>query len=137
MPTTACRICSASPCINPSFCRACQRANDEARQHPDAKTKSLRRSLKSRVSLECAYTELNRAPGRAAASAIEALMFALRRGGEGLTDANNQRRLSELSETQLHEVCARLQKFKSEIARPWTPHEIEMLVVLWSDFHHG
>jgi hypothetical protein len=137
MPMTACPTCGASRCINPSFCHACQRVDEEARQHRDTKKQSLRRLLKSSVSLERAYTELNRTPGRAAASTIEALMFALRCGGEALTDPNNQRRLSELSETQLHEVCVRLQKFKPEIARPWTAHEIEMLVGLWSDFHHG
>jgi hypothetical protein len=80
---------------------------------------------------------LERHQSGAAASTIEALMFALRRGGEALTNPNNQRRLSELSETQLHEVCARLQNFKPEIARRWTTDEIEVLATIWSGSHHG
>ena len=75
------------------------------------------------------------APARAAASTIEALMFALRAGGTALSDPHARRRLSELSEAQLHEVSARLQKFQPKIARAWTPIEVELLVAVWSDLH--
>jgi len=75
------------------------------------------------------------APARGAASTIEALMFALRAGGTALSDPHARRRLSELSEAQLHEVSARLQKFQPNIARAWTPVEVEFLVAIWIDLH--
>ena len=72
-------------------------------------------------------------PGRA--STIEALVYQLRRGGTGLSNLKARQRLSELSEQQLHEVSARLQKFMSHIARAWSPSEVELLVQLWSGLH--
>ena len=75
------------------------------------------------------------APARAAASTIEALMFAQRAGGVALASPHARRRLSELSEAQLHEVSARLQKFQPNIARAWTPVEVEFLVAIWIDLH--
>jgi hypothetical protein len=64
-------------------------------------------------------------------------MYALRKGGSALNESSNLRRLGELSERQLHEVCARLQKFKPHIARAWTPAEIEALVVTWTEVKNG
>jgi hypothetical protein len=32
-------------------------------------------------------------------------------------------------------VCARLQKIDPNIARAWTPIEVELLVAVWSDLH--
>jgi len=75
------------------------------------------------------------APARAAASSIEALMFALRAGGTALACPHARRRLAELAEPQLHEVSARLQTFQPKIARSWTPFEVELLVAVWSDLH--
>jgi hypothetical protein len=74
-------------------------------------------------------------PGRAAASTVEALVYQLRRGGTGLSNLKARQRLSELSEQQLHELSARLQKFMPHIARAWSPSEVELLVQLWSDLH--
>ena len=74
-------------------------------------------------------------PGRAAASTVEALVYQLRRGGTGLSNLKGRQRLSELSEQQLHELSARLQKFMPHIARAWSPSEVELLVELWSDLH--
>jgi hypothetical protein len=73
--------------------------------------------------------------GRAAASTVEALVYQLRRGGTGLSNLKARQRLSELSEQQLHELSARLQKFMPHIARAWSPPEVELLVQLWSDLH--
>jgi hypothetical protein len=56
-------------------------------------------------------------------------MFGLRDGIDALpTKPERLRRLWELNETQLHEVCARLQNFKPTIARPWTAAEVTALV---------
>jgi hypothetical protein len=74
---------------------------------------------------------------RTANTTIEALMYALRRGGTALADPNNARRLSELSEAQLHGLCARLQNLKPTIARPWSAEEVEALVAIWWNTHRG
>jgi hypothetical protein len=71
----------------------------------------------------------------AAASTVEALVYELRHGGTGLSNLKARQRLSELSEQQLHEVSARLQKFMPHIGRAWSPSEVELLVHLWSDLH--
>jgi hypothetical protein len=60
-------------------------------------------------------------------------MFSLRAGGAALDCPHARRRLAELTEAQLHEVCARLQKIDFNIARAWTPTEVELMVALWSD----
>jgi hypothetical protein len=94
----------------------------------------LHRLMADNVSLERAWAEIAR-PSGAAASTVEALVYQLRRGGTELSNPNARRRLLELSEQQLHEVSARLQKFMPHIARAWSPSEVELLVQLWSDLH--
>jgi hypothetical protein len=77
-----------------------------------------------------------RARDGAAASTVEALIFELRDGIDALpANPERLRRLWELSETQLHEVCARLQNFKPTIARPWTADEVAALVKIWAKSH--
>jgi hypothetical protein len=105
------------------------------RQRENAEILRARRLLDEDFSLERAWSEINDAPARAAASTIEALMFSLRAGGVALACPHARRRLAELTETQLHEVCARLQKIDPNIARAWTPIEVELLVAVWSDLH--
>jgi hypothetical protein len=90
------------------------------------------------LSLERTYDLLLRYHfrGRAAASTVEALMFGLReRGTEVLQNASARRRIGELSEQQLHEVCGRLQKLKPRIAKAWSDDEIERLVEAWTVLH--
>ena len=63
-------------------------------------------------------------------------MFSLReRGTAALTESDARRRLGALSEGQLHEICARLQKLKPEIARPWANADVELLVEAWVTCH--
>jgi hypothetical protein len=67
--------------------------------------------MASTVSLERAYSELNRAhfQGRAAASTLEALMFSLReRGTAALAEPQTRRRLAALSTAQVQVILARL-----------------------------
>ena len=92
------------------------------------------RALERNPDIERAYAELNQR-NHAAASTVEALMYALRRGVDELAKPYTQRRLSELSEDQLRAVCERLQNFKPEIAPAWTPEEIEALTNIWSAVH--
>jgi hypothetical protein len=103
-------------------------------QPPDPQLLGL---LDPKVSLEQAQCKLlERRRDGAAASTVEALMFGLRDGIDALpTKPERLRRLSELSETQLHEVCARLQNFKPQIATAWTPGEVQALVSIWSKIH--
>jgi hypothetical protein len=104
-------------------------------QHDSAEIVGTRRPLDEDFSLERARSEINDAPVRAATSTIEALMCSLRAGGAALACPHARRRLAELTEAQLHEVCARLQKIDLNIARAWTPIEVELLVAVWSDLH--
>jgi hypothetical protein len=105
------------------------------RQPPTEEKRRLQQLLAPETLLEEAryliHVEARR--GRAATSTIEALVYQLRRGGAELSDPNARQRLLELSEQQLHEVSARLQKFMPHIARAWIPAEIEILVELWSE----
>jgi hypothetical protein len=94
-----------------------------------------RRLLDESVSLERAWSEIQASRGRATALTVEALLSSLRAGGVALACPHARRRLAELTETQLHEVCARLQKIEPNIARAWTSTEVELLVNVWSDLH--
>jgi hypothetical protein len=89
------------------------------------------------VSFERVWHEISDRRGKpAAGSTIEALTYELRTHGTAqLRDAVCQRRLSDLHERQLHELCARLQKLKPEIARPWAAEAVEQLVKAWAALH--
>jgi len=115
--------------------KSAAREYHEARQPLQPPDPQLLALLDPKVSLEQAQRKLllERRRDGAAASTVEALMFGLRDGIDALpTKLERLRRLSELSETQLHEVCARLQNFKPTIARPWTPDEVAALVAIWT-----
>jgi hypothetical protein len=74
--------------------------------------------------------------GRAAAATVEALVFGLReRGTAALREPKVRHRIGELSEPQVHEVCARLQKLNPEITAPWPVDKIEQLVEAWVASH--
>ena len=112
-----------------------RKAPRPAGQPPHDSAEIAWRLLDESFSLERAWSEINEDSGRAASSTVEALVFSLRAGGTALAFPHARRRLSELSEAQLHEVSARLQKFQPNIARAWTPIEVELLVAVWSDLH--
>jgi len=103
--------------------------------HESAEIVRTRRLLNEDFSLERVWSEINDAPARAAASTVQALMYSLRAGGAALASPHARRRLSKLSEAQLHEVSARLQKFQLNITRAWTAVEVEFLVAIWIDLH--
>jgi hypothetical protein len=86
------------------------------------------------VSLDQAWRELNNPPG-AAQSTVEVLMFSLRNGIGALGHPNTLRRLSELSDAQLHQVAVRVQKFKPQIARAWTAQDVQVLLTARSKVH--
>jgi hypothetical protein len=102
---------------------------------PD-RLRELRKLLNTSVSLERAWTELNRGDGQAPQAMVEALVYGLRDGIDALpTKPERLRRLSELSADQLKGVCARLRNFKPTIARPWTADEVDALVSIWKKSH--
>jgi hypothetical protein len=105
------------------------------RQSDNAKILRAQRLLDEKVSVERVWFEIHQASGGAAASTVEALMYSLRAGGAALACPHARRRLAELTEAQLHEVSARSQGFHPNIARAWTPVEMELLVVIWIDLH--
>jgi hypothetical protein len=111
-----------------------QRSGGKPPQPPDPLLLAL---LDPAISLEQAQRRLlERRQGGAAASTVEALMFGLRDGIDALpTKPEILRRLWELSETQLHEVCARLQNFKPTITRSWTADEVAALISIWAKSH--
>jgi hypothetical protein len=74
--------------------------------------------------------------GGAAQSTVEALMLSLRwHGIQALDEPNTRHRISQLNEEQLHEVGARLQRIKPEIARAWTAEDVGRLVETWVACH--
>ena len=108
--------------------------NTQLRRQVFRSSRRPERALERNPDIERAYAELNQR-NHAAASTVEALMYALRRGVDELAKPETQRRLSALSEDQLRAVCERLQNFKPEIASAWTPEEIEALTNIWSALH--
>jgi hypothetical protein len=112
-----CAICGAEPCINPSFCRACDDA--DARKacggHKGAALQRARRLLDDRISisLERAWAELNDPRNRATPQVtIEAIMYCVReRGVTALTEPANREPLKTCdaaAKRQMRERIARL-----------------------------
>ena len=115
---TTCPTCGLDLCINPSFCANC-RAADTRKAH------STRWYVYDR-------TQLDGAPQ----PTVEALMYSLReRGTKALEETPTKRRLGDLSEHQLHEVCGRLQRLKPHIAPAWASNDIAVLVDIWNGCH--
>ena len=146
--SSSCATCGGTTCVNPGLCALCRDADD--RKAHDAAPRRIQPSLWRRapeqiardwepMSLEALMAHFDGARRRHGApqTTVEALMFAMRSGAKALSESSNRRRLKELSEAQLHEVCARLQKFKSNIERAWTPAEIECLVTIWAELQNG
>jgi hypothetical protein len=114
-----------------TFEAACRQADAKASSQPiPVEIQRARRLLEDRISLEGAYSQINSRKGRAANSTVDALVFSLRSGVKEIEDKDVRRRLSELSDQQLHEVGDLLQRLRSEIARAWSADEIEALMLL-------
>src|SRR5262249_46150892 len=94
-----------------------------------------RELMADEVTLERAWHEINHPTDRAAASTVEVLMALRERSTAALMEPDVEREIGALSESQLHEVCARLQKLRPEIARPWPDSDVERLVEAWVTYH--
>jgi len=110
---TFCPTCGLDPCGNPQFCALCRAADARKARNPS----DWRRD-------------------GAPQPTVEALMWGLRsRGTKALEEAATKRRLSELSEQQLHQICGRLQRLKPHIAPAWPAEQIVTLVDAWNGCH--
>jgi hypothetical protein len=96
----------------------------------------LRHLMEPAVTFERAQREIS-GKNRAAASTVEALMFELRGGTNVLRESAAKRRLSELSEAQVREVGARLQRLKPEIAKAWDSDGVVILISTWASLKNG
>jgi hypothetical protein len=99
--------CGAEPCILPSFCEACRKADARRQQQePPAGLPDTR---------------------RAAETTVEALMYSLRqRGVRALDESDIRRRMSELDDEQAIEVARRLLKPKLAINKAWTADDVRL-----------
>jgi hypothetical protein len=120
-----------------TFAAVCRAADREQRKQPRAPhIDRLRQLMADDVSLAGAWQELGhpwRAEGRAAGSTVDALVFGLRDGIDALKDRSNQHRLGELSDAQMGEVAARIQKFMPHIAPAWEADDVKALISLRSE----
>jgi hypothetical protein len=57
----------------------------------------------------------------APASTVEALVYACRQGPKALEHPDNVRRIGQLSEGQLHEICDRIQRFRTDLKYEGAP----------------
>lgn len=122
----SCPICGQERCLNPSFCRSCREADARHRREPNGSWRRLGDS----ISIDRAYAEINTIKGCASSATVEALTFQLRSGVSALKEPETRRRLSELTDQQLIEVVARLQRLKPEIAPAWSDDAVETLLRL-------
>ena len=112
-----------------SFASADVRAREE-RASQSERLAQLCRLMADDVSLERAWSEINQHHrSNAPQATVEALVFSLRDGIAALGRSATLRRLSELSPAQFREVAVRVQKFKPEIAQPWTANDVEVLII--------
>jgi len=132
------RSSARNPLSSPSFGELCRAADKKQLQKPvDPRIARARQLLADNISLDRAYAEItsDRLCNRAADSTLEALMFSLRSGLAALGKPDTLRRLSECGVEQARAIAVRVQKFKPEIAPPWTPENVEVLLAAWSKVH--
>jgi hypothetical protein len=117
-----------------TFERACREADRRAGARPrDADLDQLRRLLHDDVTLASASVKLQK-DRSTPATAVEALMYSLRRGVNELAQHDTQRRLSELNKHQLEAVCLRVQAFEPTIAQAWSADDADLLISAWRKF---
>jgi hypothetical protein len=93
----------------------------------------LRRLMADDISIDRARHELE-ADRTAPKATVDALMFSLRRGIDELTQPSTLRRLSTLDESQLEDVCLRVQAFQPRIATIWSAADADLLISAWRKF---
>jgi hypothetical protein len=107
---------------------------------PD-KLKRIRRLMAGDISLDRAYAELaGQAADGAARFTLEALAHQLRGGVDALRNPTAQRRLDQLDESQLREICDRLGKERWNLdgkrkCPPWPAADVQALMKIWSETH--
>ena len=119
--------------LSSTFAKLCREADEKQRRKlPDPRLERLRRLMDDDVSIERAWHEINHPTDRAAASTVEALIFALReRGTAALAEGPVRGRLAQLDRAQVLQVGDRLQRLQPHIANAWTPAEVRQLFTTW------
>jgi hypothetical protein len=122
--------------LSSTFAKLCREADEKQRRKlPDPRLERLRRLMADDVTLERAWHEINHPTDRAAASTIEALMFALReRGTAALAEGPVRERLAQLDRAQVLQVGDRLQRLQPHIVNAWTPAEVRQLFTTWGGY---
>jgi hypothetical protein len=73
----------------------------------------------------------------APASTLEALVYSCRQGPKALEQPDNFRRVNQLSEEQLHDICDRIQRFRADLkyegapAVRWSAEQARTLFNKW------
>jgi hypothetical protein len=110
----ACDACGAAPCINPSFCGQCRKADARLRaERRDRSAESIPQGLE-RMSIDVLWHALNYEQQRSAPqSTIEAIMYCVReRGLAALKEPNNQERLSRCDAAARQQINQRIERLK-------------------------
>ena len=104
-----CRMCGQNPCINPSFCAACDRAKKRSRTPREERTRQL---LGDAVSLDAMYAKYLDPSNRPTPKAvIDAVMVCVRaRGIAALKEPANVERLSRCDEWARMEINRQIER---------------------------
>src|SRR5262249_52494139 len=123
--------------LSSTFAKLCREADEKQRRKlPDWRLERLRRLMADDVTLERGWHEINHPTDGAAASTIEALMFALReRGTAALAEGSVRQRLAQLNEEQVVKVGDRLQALLPRVAKAWSADEVRQLLEAWEGAH--
>jgi hypothetical protein len=112
-----CHICGSAPCVNPSFCALCRRADAKHRGGNDGSAITrTRRLLHDNVSLDAIYRGLNDARSRPTPqTTIEAILYCVReRSFKALDEPYNIERLRRCDEAALAQINTRIVKLKED-----------------------
>jgi hypothetical protein len=110
-----CDSCGTEPCINPSFCRTCRKADAKYRRPPDVER--LQTLLDDSVSIDRAYRAVVTALRPTPQATIEAVLCAVcERGVKALTEPDNLRRLRGCDEAAKAEINRRVDALLRETA---------------------
>jgi hypothetical protein len=116
---STCRMCGADPCINPTFCTACRRADaklaDERRAGPQRESAGVlraRRLLDDSASFNGSWHELNDPRSRPTPQVtIEAIMYCVHeRGLAALKEPANVERLVRCDAVAKVRIDKRIEK---------------------------
>ena len=81
------------------------------------------------------WEKFNASQDRAAASTIDALSYALRKGPTALSEPATLERLRQLDQEQFTALAMRVQRYGAHVAPRWTDADLEKLIETWTRCH--